>query len=219
MPTVLHGHASDVILSLQALAPTLHEALSLAIADAHAGASGLLHERHPHVRPLLTRSHFRENLEAQHDLSGWGLGGDPRLMGQIYLVNTGLGLRLRFLKERRKSYPGGVPVAGRNPARRAVWAGEEQLEIFHDDGCELASGMPHLLLLWDYLWGQNPHGLPGFTLRAVQPLAPGQYGQAVPLGFSLDISRNDTMFTSLVFPGAADDDNLFAEIDTEANEA
>lgn len=124
-------------------------------------------------------------------------------------------MEMQFLKERRRTYPGGVPTAGKNKERRQRWA---------NDPLDLAiPGLPtgdatdpvRLLLLWDFL---AEGGLGEFSLRIVHPLEPGVYGSAVPCDLILDVNDGGEIFKSLEFTGAADEEDLFGMVDVAAEE-
>ena len=103
------------------LGPRLYEGMSVAIQTADTRSRGLPHATYPHLRPLITRIEAREYLRREGLPMPWAVDGNPALMGQLYLTAKDLGLTLRMLKERRRTYPQGVPVAGRNPARQRAW--------------------------------------------------------------------------------------------------
>ncbi|GAB2832635.1 hypothetical protein GCM10027176_41110 [Actinoallomurus bryophytorum] len=62
------------------------------------------------------RAEMRKFLESSRLPGGWQIGGDCRLMGQPHIVHAEHDLEMRFLRERRRAYPGGVPGAGKNRA-------------------------------------------------------------------------------------------------------
>lgn len=144
---------------------------------------------------------------------GWRVAGDPRRMGQLQLVNDSENLVLRVLKERRRTYPGGVPVAGPNSARRAVWR-QTPLAIDLPDEPILNEAI-ELLLLWDR--ASEPGGSV-VTVRLVHTLAPGIYGKRVPLDLSYELTPGGGIFDNLRFGGDPQDDDLFASIDRQENE-
>lgn len=192
------------------LGPRLYEGMSVAIASADSRARGLTRTRYPHVRPLLVRCDLREYLESEHLPAGWRVDGNPALMGQLILVHTDLALRLRVLKERRKTYPYGVPPAGGNLARRREW--QAALPIPHSAG----RGQVELLLLWDY--SKAPEAGVAFTLRIVHTTEAGAYGRAVKCDLDLEVVAGGTVFESLSFTGGEDDEDFFGEVDIDKAE-
>lgn len=144
---------------------------------------------------------------------GWRVGGNPMMMGQTILRNATQGMEMRLLKERRKTYPGGVPVAGWNGARRNYWT-QPSLDIavpaqpFLDEYIRL-------LLLWDRLMVD---GVSVLTVRVVHTLAPGIYGRRVPLDLNYEIRSTGGVFDNLSFPGDPENEDLFADIDRQENE-
>ena len=150
---------SIIVNAVNELAPVLWAAQSAALAAANTRCRGLVHDKYPSLRPHLIRSELREYLEREHLPEGWVLGGDTRKMVQIYVRNETV--CLRYLKERRVTYPGGVPAAGRAPSRRAYWAPS----LFGPPG--LPGGRLNLLLLWDYL-DPAAASLPSREARAVR---------------------------------------------------
>jgi len=197
----------------RALGPTLHTgmATSLLAADGHMGR--LRHTKYPHMLPMRLRCELREFLEEEGLPAGWRTGGDPRLMAQLFLSNDDLGLKLRVLKERRRTYPGGVPVAGRNAARREQWIAEPlPLELPLAVVKQQRKGPIPLLLLWDFA-GED---LTSFSLRIVHTLEAGVYGKRVALDLNLEVQTGGTIFDRLAFRGSPEDDDLFgysAELD------
>jgi len=192
------------------LGARLYEGMSVAIASADTRARGLTKTRYPHVRPLLVRCDLREYLESEPLPAGWRVGGNPGLMGQLILVHGDLGLRLRVLKERRKTYPQGVPPAGGNPARRREW--QAALPITHN----AARGRVELLLLWDY--SKTDEAGAAFTLRIVHTTEAGVYGRAVRCDLDLEVVAGGTVFESLSFIGGDDDEDFFMEVDIDKAE-
>lgn len=191
----------------------LYEALTSAVANALPALRGFDAPTYMWLCASHVRAHMRKALENVSLPEAWMLGGNPQLMGQILLNNTVTGDQIRFLKERR-SYPGGAPVAGRNRARQNYYTAnaQEALPIFgstRPDSLELKS-----LLLWDFL---DPDELDlGVSMRLVATNEVGQYGQALPLIFSIDI-RPDTAidFSDLAFVG---DDQRIDLFETKIDE-
>lgn len=196
------------------LGPVLHAGAATALASSLERTKGLRYTRYPHLLPLTMRVEMREYLEANPMLNGWEVSGDPRKMGQLLLHQKDLNLKLRFLKERRRSYPNGVPPAGKNKARRDAWVA---LPL---DFAVLGAASPkaapvRLLLLWDFLDAQT---LDQFTLRIVHTLAPGFYGKSVPCDLILDVQDGGEIFKRLAFRGSADQHNFFERVDVDETE-
>lgn len=93
----------------QALASPLFEGMAYAIARADQRAIGLPHAEFPHLRPLTVLCDLRKHLELDSLPPTWRLGGKSALMGQLRFEAPSLGLTFRFLKERRRGYPGAHP--------------------------------------------------------------------------------------------------------------
>lgn len=191
------------------LSQYLWEAQAGALADSEARAKGFDHHVYPSTRPMLMRPCFRESLLDLGLPQGWTLGGDTTKMVQIYLCDDESGIRLRYLKERRATYPGGVPAAGHNQARRCYW----QPPLFD---CPESNGCPsptNLLLLWDYL--DSTQREDGFSLRIVHPVAPGRWGEKTPIDLSLNIPNSDYMESGLEFKSYPEDTDFFADLSEE----
>lgn len=197
------------------LAPRMYEGVASALADANTRTRGYKSDKYPHIRPMMARIAFREYLESETLPAEWRLGGNPKLMGQLYLTAPTLGLKLRFLKERRKTYPSGVPVAGQNRARREAW---QQGGLFPRPTVPVqqTQTMSELLLLWDY--AKKESVAEGFTLRIVRPLAAGVYGQAVPYDLDIAVRPDGTIFTDMTFSGDSDDEDFFGEANIDRAE-
>lgn len=194
------------------LGPRLFEGMAVAIQAADGRLRGLPHTTYPHLRPLLTRAEAREYWRREPLPQPWTLGGNPSLMGQLSLEAKELGLSLRLLKERSRTYPDGVPPAGRNPARRLAWQEPLPLDERIDDQ---PTSTAELLLLWDYAKSETVADS-SFTLRIVHPIEAGEYGQAVRCDLDLRVQAGGTIFEQLVFRGDAEERHFFADID-EAN--
>lgn len=201
----------------QALGAVLHAGVATSLAASLSRNKGLRHEKYPHLMPLTMRAEMREYLESNPLLNGWEVGGDSRKMGQLLLTNTDLDLEMRFLKERRRTYPGGVPTAGNNQARRQQWT-SEPLDLRLPEPASVTDADPvRLLLLWDFLDAQT---LDQFALRIVHTLAPGLHGHAVPCDLIVDVNDGGSIFSHLKFPGSPEDDDFFmVEIAEEENES
>jgi hypothetical protein len=205
----------------EALGPVLHAGVATALAAGHKRRAGLDHSKYPHLLPFIMRAELREFLDENSLPNDWIIDGDPRKMGQLLLRNTDLNLETRFLKERRTSYPNGVPTAGGNQARRKVWADLpldlDLLSLAADSKARRRVGPIQLLLLWDFL---SPEALEEFTLRIVHTISPGVYGEAVPCDLVLDVKDGGEIFKRLEFNGSLDDHDFFGvEIDEGEGES
>lgn len=198
----------------KALGPALHAGMAVSLSLAGRRMRGLDHARYPHLLPLTMRVEFREYLEREVLPSGWLVGGDSRAMGQLLLQQPDLGMEMRFVKERRRSYPGGVPHAGKNGARRQRWT-QDPLD-FDIPGAPIDVINPvNLLLCWDFASRET---LDEFRLRIVHTLAPGSYGAEVPCDLILDVEDGGSIFSRLKFAGSDDDEDFFkVEISEEEN--
>lgn len=195
------------------LGPVLHAGVATSLAAARTRNRGLSHQRYPYLIPSHMRAELREYLEANPLPNGWLLGGDSRRMGQLLLAQPDLNVEMRVLKERRRTYPNGVPVAGKNQARREVWA---DVPIDDLDFSAPPADPARFLLLWDFRRGS----LDEFTLRIVHTIAPGVYGKAVPCDLILDVNDGGEIYKRLAFTGSPDDDDLFAvDVAEEENES
>ncbi|WP_457070829.1 hypothetical protein [Mycobacteroides abscessus] len=183
-------------------------------------AQGLPRDVFPHFLPLAVRCDLRLVLEGEGLPRGWRLGGNPGLMGQLLLENDEHQISMRFLKERRRTRPGGVPHAGLNRARREAWAQPLTLPLdFGTAGGVVILGRPEakveLLLCWDHA---DPKEGDAFTLRIVHTIAPGTYGSAVPCDLIIDLEHGGGVFTKLIFPGSDDPQDFFPiDISEEEN--
>lgn len=200
----------------QQLGPSLHLGVATALAGAIKRTQGLDRGKYPHLLPLTMRAEMREFLETNRLAAGWKVAGDPRLMGQLLLAQDEHRLELRFLKERRRTYPGGVPAAGPNRSRREVW-GQLPLDFPVPIAAELM-GPVRLLLLWDTAGSGDDLE---FSLRIVHTIAAGVYGSAVPCDLILDVNDGGEIFKHLEFAGSPDEDHDFfvVDIDREENES
>ncbi|WP_341925057.1 hypothetical protein [Nocardioides psychrotolerans] len=199
------------------LGPHAYSSLAEAIDRSRARVAGLDRKEYPHALPMMVRCDLRERFKENGLPDGWELTGDSRLMGQLSLTNQDADIDVRFLKE-RKSYVGGTPPAGRNPARRRAWTnGDGMAWSIQDQPLEdlaIVTEEPklhRLLMLWD---NAGARAEDGFKLRVVRPIAPGRYGRKVPLDFSLDVLPGGTIFDNREFVGDDEDIDLYAaEID------
>lgn len=198
----------------EALGPVLHAGMATSLVTSRGHTKHLRHEKYPHLLPLHLRAEFREHLETETLPNGWVVGGDSKLMGQLILLNRALGLELRFVKERRATYPGGVPHAGKNPARRKAWANAPMdspipgLESFG------LTEPTKFLLCWDLIPGE----VDSFSLRIVHTVGAGRFGSRVPLDLILEVQDGGSIFTRLAFRGSEDNEDFFGvEIAEEEN--
>ena len=190
----------------ETLSPHLHECVAEALGAAQRRLTGLVASKHPALLAMVLRAEVRERLEQRMLPAGWTVGGDSRLMEQLALVHAEHMFELRFLKERRRTYPGGVPTAGRNSARRRAWH-QATLDLELADVDPAPPAATTFLLVWDL---RNPQELDdGFTPRVVHPVEPGVYGHAVTCDLSLDLLPNGAIFDRLVFEGDADETDFF----------
>lgn len=187
------------------------ETQSSAVASAATRCRGLKHADYPHLRPIMTRTVFRNELGNAAMPKGWTLGGEPRLMAQTLI--TGHGVCLRYLKERRNTYPGGVPAAGHTTARKTYW--EQPLFTQFEGGeweqPEEPDKIINLLLLWDYPSLADTDS--AFTMRIVHPTGAGQYGHRTPFDISVDLAPGIGLEHELKFRGDADDTDFYTDID------
>lgn len=189
----------------ETLSPLLHECVAESLAASRRMVAGFDYSEHPVLLPMVLRAEVRERLKNRALPVGWGIGGDSRLMEQLKLTHAKHKFELRFLKERRRTYPGGIPTAGHNQSRRRVWR-QQELDLRVSAG--FAEQTPvTFLLVWDL---KNPKDLDeGFTLRVVHTMEPGTYGRAVACDLSLDLLPGGGIFDRLVFVGDEEDTDLF----------
>lgn len=190
------------------ISDTLYEGMSRALTNSERRVGDLVRAGHLHLRSLTVRGDLKQHLESS-ELRGWTVGGESRLMGQLLLFDPVHGLHVRVLKERRATYPGGVPTAGHNIARRAFW---QQPPLFGP--VPIAEPDEHrLLMLWDLQDASRIEE--GFTLRLVHTLEAGRYGQPVACDLSLNIGPGGSLQSRLRFEGADEDVDFF---EVEVNE-
>jgi hypothetical protein len=200
---------SVITAEAEVLSPHLYECVAESLQAARRRLAGLDYSMHPIPLPMVLRAEARERLKQRVLPSGWEVAGESRLMEQLQLEHPGHLFELRFLKERRRAYPGGVPAAGPNSSRRRAW---DQYAL--DLDLDVAAAAPTLttfLLVWDLKNSKNLDD--GFTLRVVHPLKPGTYGQAVPCDLSLDLLPGGGIFDRLAFKGDAEDTDLFENVE------
>lgn len=191
--------------AVNALTPTIWDAQSQAIADAYRRCKGLPHSTYPSLRPVMVRPCFRELLLEEGRLpEGWQITGDPAKMVEIYIQNQGL--RLRYLKERRTTYPGGVPAAGHSQARRAYWAPT----LFDPERSDIDDEIMNLLLLWD-MRGTNIEE-DGFVMRVVHTVGAGTWGRATPIDLSVELSPEIGVEKYLRFEADPQETDFYADL-------
>lgn len=199
---------------MDAISVGLFEGVTTGVASARSMLKALPHQHeYPHLLPLAARAFMREHWLAEGLGPDWSIAGNPRLMGQTLLSNHGENLELRLLKERRRSYPGGVPIAGSNQERRGAWR-QPALDL-SISGHPILAGSLRLLALWDL---QQLEDQSVVTLRVVHTLSPGVYGSRVPLDMNYEIQPSGGIFDNLRFRGDPQEHDLYAEIDREENE-
>lgn len=207
-------HAIEV--QAGALGSVLHAGIAASLAGALTRNEGLGYSKYPHLMPLTVRAEMREYLEVNPMANGWKVGGNSRKMGQLLLSHRELNMEMQFLKERKRTYPGGVPIAGTNKTRRGRWM-NVPLNLELPDAAHLDADPVRLLLLWDFISAER---LDQFTLRIAHPLEPGEYGRSVTCDLILDVNDGGEIFKSLEFTGSPDDDDLFKiEVDEEEDES
>lgn len=197
-----------------AVSVELYEGVTTGVAGARAMLRALPNSAdYPHLLPLNARAFMREHWVASGLPGRWQITGNPGLMGQTILLNADENLEMRLLKERRRTYPGGVPVAGSSDTRKGAW---RQAPLgFPVPGLPLSHDRVRLLALWDLAIKDEG---PVVALRVVHTLAPGRYGSKVPIDLSYEIKPSGGIFDTLQFRGDAQDEDLFADIDREENE-
>ncbi|KGN37276.1 hypothetical protein [Knoellia subterranea] len=197
-----------------AVSVELYDGVTTGVASALAMLRGLPNSGdYPHLLSLNARAFMREHWLGHGLPAEWSVAGNPRLMGQTMLVNTHENIEMRLLKERRRTYPGGVPVAGASTARQGAWR-QPALGLTLP-AQPVSDDCIRLLVLWD---AAQIHGEFGITLRVVHTLEPGWFGSKVPLDLSYEIKPTGGIFDMLRFRGDAQDEDLFAEIEREENE-
>lgn len=160
-------------------------------------------DEYPFMPPLITRIGVREFCKRGSLPDGWMLDGNSRLMGQLMFTRDNLALR--YLKERRHTYPGGIPPAGRNPARRSFY--QPSLPGLEEAGTD---EVPlNLILAWDYI---DPRDLAqGTVMRIVHPVEAGVYGRAVGVDLSLEVGDDRQWLVDIdAFRPAEEEEDLYA---------
>lgn len=198
---------------VSAIAQPLYEGISAGLADADTRLAGFRHlDTYPALTPILAR-HAVRNYWVDGGLGApWEVRGQPHRMGQVILLNADANLELKLLKERSRTYPGGVPVAGNNEQRRRYWT-SATLPIFIPSAVSLEP--TRLLLLWDRIVTEHEAKI---SVRVVHTLAPGHYGAAVPIDMSFNIEPSGEMFDQLRFQGDHQDEDFFPDIAANDNE-
>ena len=174
------------------------------------------HSKYPSLRPHHLRVAARDGFEDADLPAGWRLGGDSRKSGQLLLVTDFLSMRL--LKERALTYPGGVPVAGSNEARREYYSNRAFANgtLFSLDP-EMSEPI-NTLLLWDYQDPFNRRG--GLNIRVVHPNGPGVYGHHVPIDLSIPLLSDPGFYSELRFATDNVPEDFFTtSISSEENES
>lgn len=189
------------------LAPILYDSVSLGIDGALTRMRGRDLTRYPSQFSGLVRMDVREDLEVRDLPAGWTIGGNPRLMAQLLLVNAEHNLVLRFLKENRAN-AGGVPHAGSSKARRDVWS-RRDMPLDYDFGAHDpdASEPTTFLLLWAPIDRTNLDF--GFTLRVVHTIEAGDHVRGVTCDMEIELLQGGAIFNHLKFTGADEAGDLF----------
>ena len=201
---------------MQALTPALDEAIAWAIIRAETRATGLDHDRFPHLRPMTIRADVRLALEDSTSLHGWQVAGDSRKMAQLLLEDQQTGLELRFLKS-PFSQPDRIPHAGQNQARRRTWS-QRPLPLAAPGQLIVDTGLAGvtLLLLWSYQ--DATQRTEGFDLRIVHTLEPGAFGRATVCDLDLVVPRSGILREEdLRFVVSEEEEDLFL-IDVPADD-
>lgn len=196
--------------AVRLLTPVVWEAQSHAVASAFTRCHGLPHQTYPSLRPMMVRPCFREYLVSTDLPDGWSIGGDPTKMVEIWIQSEGL--RLRYLKERRATYPGGVPAAGHSEARKAYWAPT----LFDTQRSDIDDDVMNLLLLWDM---HSPFEDESFVMRVVHTVGTGAWGRETPIDLSVDLSPSLGLEKHLRFNDDPQDTDFFADLASDAEEA
>ena len=191
------GLVKQIANALSPISPLLFQDISDALTNTELRVGDLVRSGAVHLRALTMREELRSMLKDQ-DLGGWAVEGDPSKMGELYLRQPSAGLLLRVLKERRKTYPGGVPVAGSNQARRVYW-GQNYQPTLPIPGFSAVVKPLNLHLLWDLINGKDIEQ--GFTLRIVHTTEPGVYGFPVHIDLSVELDATTNPWANIQFLG------------------
>lgn len=207
---MLEHEVEEVLRDLEPMHGVLPEVLRYGIMDANQRLHGYSRWEFPSLRPPLIRASIRTYANDEGRLpEGWKMRGNSR-RNELYFENDAMSLR--FLKERQRTYPGGVPVAGHNRSRSLYWSktlvGDQQEALLPDK--------KRLLLLWDYDSEQTDTE---FTLRVVHPTGVGRWGEKTPIDLSIEIlDVEQQSLTAEYDPAAKDDDQEFFVIADEKEE-
>ncbi|MDK6907418.1 hypothetical protein ACYATL_07155 [Actinotignum timonense] len=201
--------------------------LSLAISKADHATKDFPAEDYGWHRSMTVRAHLGLGLDQGGLPGGYIVGGNRSRMGQLIILNHEQNVRIRILKE-RWDYPGGIPIAGYNRARRDYYEVNSEtlnrqlaLPVVDPQAkdMEITSDTLNLIMGWNF---KDPENMDqGFTARLVAPLEAGEYGKPVKSLFSIDI-RPDTSiaYNELVFAQGDSIPNWFNPVGwEEENEA
>ncbi|MDO5035240.1 MAG: hypothetical protein Q4E01_07665 [Actinomycetaceae bacterium] len=188
------------------IADPLVDAFSTAIDQVEQDSRRYPHDKYPALRPMLMRAALRETLEIRELPEGTRLAGRPQQNCQLLIAHNDFVFRV--LKENRQLFENGIPVAGRNLARRAFYrqtSFDNLLEIQNP----LLQPPINLILLWD--WKNILARQEGVDLRLVHPLAPGNFhGKSVPVDLSIPVVSDASFYTDLRFETDEDALDFFA---------
>lgn len=205
----------DLILELRdqlnPLAMPLYEGLAHSLAFANQHNRRFSFSEQPHLWSLTARAELREHYKENPLPSGWAVGGDPRLMGQLLLLNEDLGLEITFLKENRRVHPDALPPAGQSRSRRARWTSPALFEL---EGTFTRADRIVLHQAWDY--GRADDGsvdLDTFSTRIVHTTEAGVFGRSVGCNFFYNILPSGELLTTQRFDGDAAEEDFFIKRD------
>lgn len=181
------------------LAPTLYDALDIAVTEAK--KLRFPESEQPHLHSAYRRAAFRDTLRAQGLPNEWILDGNPRQSGQTILKLEHAGITLRLLSESTVT-TNGVPHAGPNTVRRDQWRTVAvPLSIF--SGAE--AGDRNLLLLMNAR-SDAP------TLRIVRTTEAGRFHGTVACDYLLMMHRDVDNLGNATFDTTEDDINFYASL-------
>ena len=205
-----------VIQASAVLSEPLMEAFSTSVAHLESEASRYSQFRFPAIRPMLMRASVRLALEEGLLPEGARVGGNPHQNCELLIEYKNL--TMRVLKENRRLFPGGIPVAGRNDARRAYYQ-QMSLEdmLFTGDSCEDAP--LNLILLWEWIDVENRKQ--GVDLRLVHTIGAGRWSASpVPVDLSIPIVSDVGFYSNLEFETTEETQDFFAtQIAAEENDS
>jgi hypothetical protein len=193
----------------------LYEGVTTGFSNARSSWQRLDEPPYRWLLSMTARARMRDHWERSTPGPGWRVEGNAHLMGQTLLVSPDEGLTLRLLKEHPRVHPGGVPAAGNSPARQAVWAQDSLPDIALSLEPRLVKRTVECLLLWNVKWEDEQ---PSLTTRVVHTTGTGRYGVRVPIDLSYVIQPSGNMYDQLEFPGDAQNEDLFPNIDKKDNE-